>query len=80
MRSGVVMQDCVKLTRVLSTVVGWCRIRIAVSLCKRVCKAYPCAFDGGWVVQEMRSGVVTHESVQSLPVCFRRWLGGAGYA
>jgi len=61
MRSGVVMQDCVKLTRVLSTVVGWCRIRIAVSLCKRVCKAYPCAFDGGWVVQDMHSGVVTKD-------------------
>jgi len=53
MHSGVLMQDCLKLTRVLSTVVGWCRIRIAVLLCK---------------------------TVQSLPVCFRQWLGGVGYA
>ena len=36
MRSGVVTKDCAKFTRVLSTVVGWCRICIAVSFRKTV--------------------------------------------
>ena len=53
-----------KAYRVLSTVVGWCRIRIAVSLRMRVCNAYPCAFDGGWVVQDMHSGVITQDCVK----------------
>ena len=53
MHSGVVTKDCAKFTRVLSTVVGWCRKCVAVSLRK---------------------------TVQSLPVCFRQWLGGVGYA
>jgi len=58
----ILLQDCVKLTVCFRRWLGGAGY-IAVSLRMRLCKAYPCAFDGGWVVQDTHSGVITHESV-----------------